>query len=81
MVISSAGGAEFALEDDRFQNGVFTYALLEALTTGSADRNQDGQLRISELREYVVARVQDLTGGEQHPTSRRENLFDDFPVY
>ena len=81
MVISSAGGAEYALEADQFSNGVFTFALLEGLRDGKADRDRDGQIRVSELREYVAARVQALTDGEQHPTSRRENLFDDFPVF
>jgi WD40 repeat protein/uncharacterized caspase-like protein len=81
MVISSASGAEFALESPRWKNGVFTYAVLEGLSDRKADLNGDGEIRVSELREYVTSRVQALTAGEQTPTSRRENLEIDFPVF
>jgi hypothetical protein len=80
MVIASAGGAEFAFESPRWKNGVFTYALLEGLGDRKADLNKDGEVRVSELRDYVVRRVQELTGGRQTPTARRENLEVDFPV-
>ncbi|MBI4701851.1 MAG: caspase family protein [Deltaproteobacteria bacterium] len=80
MVISSATGSEYAQEDDRWHNGTFTYAVLEGLE-GAADADRDGAVRVSELREFVMMRVQELTGGAQHPTSRRENLEDDFAVY
>ena len=79
-VISSASGAEFALESARWQNGVFTYSVLQGLMTGAADRDKDGTIRVSELRDYVVGEVHRLTRGAQTPTSRRENLEFDFPV-
>ncbi|MCK6545358.1 caspase family protein [Myxococcota bacterium] len=80
QVISSAGGAELALESDQWSNGVFTYALLEALAAGKADTNTDTRVFVRELHDYVVARVLALTGGQQRPTSRRENLTLDFPL-
>jgi len=79
-VISSASGAEFALESAQWQNGVFTFSVLQGLTSGSADLDRDGTIRVSELREYVVGEVHRLTRGVQTPTSRRENLEFDFPV-
>ncbi len=79
-VISSASGAEFALESAQWQNGVFTYAVLQGLTSGEADIDRDGTVRVSELRDYVVGEVHRLTRGAQTPTSRRENLEFDFPV-
>ncbi len=79
-VISSASGAEFALESKKWNNGVFTYSVLQGLMTGAADLDQDGTIRVSELRDYVVGEVHRLTRGAQTPTSRRENLEFDFPV-
>ncbi|UXP33687.1 caspase family protein [Reichenbachiella agarivorans] len=81
MVISSASGVEFAFESPEWQNGVFTYALLEGLKSGNCDKNLDGEVQISELKNYVFDRVEQLTNGKQHPTSRRENLEFDFVVW
>ena len=81
VAISSAGGAEYALESDQWKNGVFTFSLLEGLATGSADRDKNGFITAAELRESVQAHVRELTGGRQTPTSRRENLAVDFVVY
>jgi uncharacterized caspase-like protein len=78
VVVSSASGVEFALESPEWRNGVFTYALLEGLKSGHADRNKDGSVAISELRDYVSKQVEALTGGRQHPTMRQENLAFDF---
>jgi len=80
-VVSSASGNEFALEGEQWQNGVFTYALLEGLRNGKADRNGDGIVTVSELEAYVIDKVRTLTEGKQNPTVRRENLDYDFPVY
>jgi WD40 repeat protein len=81
VVISSAGGAEFAFESSEWKNGVFTYALLEGLKTGNADADKNGEVLVSELRDYVFDRVKKLTNGQQNPTSRRENLEFDFRVW
>lgn len=81
MVISSASGAEYAFESPQWRNGVFTYSLLEGLQSNKADADNSGDVRVSELRDYVIARVRDLTQGEQTPTARRENLEYDFRVY
>jgi uncharacterized caspase-like protein len=77
MVIASAGGAEFALESASWKNGVFTHALLRGLR-GEADRNKDGHVQVSKLRDFVEREVRRLTNGRQVPTSRRENLVVDF---
>ncbi len=81
MVISSAGGGEFAYEGDKWKNGVFTYSLLEGLESENADTNKDGDITVSELRNYVFDKVSKLTNGRQNPTSRRENLEFDFKVW
>jgi hypothetical protein len=81
VVISSASGVEFAFESDAWKNGVFTYSVLEGLKTKTADGNKDGAIGVSELREYVIKKVGELTNGKQHPTSRKENLEFDFKVW
>jgi WD40 repeat protein len=81
MVISAASGVEFAYEDHQWQNGAFTYCVLEGLKTGHADLNKDGEIHVSELRDYVSEKVQKLTNGKQTPTSRRENLEFDFKIF
>ncbi|MCH2023443.1 MAG: caspase family protein [Saprospiraceae bacterium] len=80
-VISAAGGYEFALESEDWNNGVFTYAILEGLTSGDVDRNRDGFVYVSELKDYVTQKVVDLTDGKQHPTTRTENALNDFILY
>jgi uncharacterized caspase-like protein len=81
VVISASGGAEFAIESREWQNGVFTYAVLDGLKTAKADANGDGRIQVSELRDHVIQAVPGLTYGRQTPTARRENLTVDFPLY
>ncbi|MEN8121986.1 MAG: caspase family protein [Bacteroidota bacterium] len=80
-VISSAGGGEFAYETEENKNGVFTYVLLNGIISKKADLNKDGDIMISELRDYVSFTVSRLTKGYQNPTYRRENLEFDFKIW
>lgn len=78
-ILSSSAGAEYALESSEQQNGLFTYAVLEALDgKKSADTNNDGSVQMSELGEYVKKRVAELTNNKQTPNTRRVNLEGDF---
>lgn len=79
VVVASAGGAEYALESPEWKNGVFTHAVLRGLK-GEADRNKDGRVQVSELRDFVEQEVKRLTGGRQSPTARSENLLFDFTL-
>jgi len=80
-VISGAGGAEFAMESDEWNNGLFTYCFLYGLTSGEADLNNDKQIHVSEIRKYVYDRVNKLSGGKQRPTARSENISLDYRVW
>lgn len=77
-VVSSAGGAEFAIEGDEWNNGVFTYCLLKGLREKEADLNKDKVIMLSELQKYIQIEVVKLSQGLQTPTSRAENLNNDF---
>jgi len=86
-IISSASAGEFALEGGVSKNGkvmangVFTYVVKKALMDNNADKNKDGKITVTELRDYVFDKVVKYTGGRQHPTARRENLTVDFRVW
>ena len=78
-VISSSQGAEYAFESSDQQNGLFTYALMEALD-GKASPNKDGQITISTIGDYVKKCVKELTKGKQNPNLRGLNLEEDFTL-
>jgi WD40 repeat protein len=80
-VISSAGGAEYAMESDQWKNGLFTYCLLHGLKDLAADINKDGQIMLTELQQYLQAEVTKLSNGAQQPTSRIENISMDFKIW
>jgi uncharacterized caspase-like protein len=80
-VISAAGGLEFALESRDWNNGIFTYSIINGLKNKEADLNKDGMVRLSELKKYVSETVFELTGGKQNPTMRKENAGNDFIIY
>lgn len=81
VVISAAAGEGYAMESDLWKNGIFTYSFLEGIKTKKADSNSDGEISVSEIRKYVFTKVKFLTGGQQSPTSRQENLEYDFRVW
>jgi WD40 repeat protein/uncharacterized caspase-like protein len=79
-VISSSGGAEYAMESDEWQNGLFTYALIMGINQFKADTDWNREIFLNELRAYVYKQVQDLSGGLQKPGTREENIGVDFRV-
>ncbi|PLX08222.1 MAG: hypothetical protein C0596_07985 [Marinilabiliales bacterium] len=70
VVISAASGGGYALENEDIENGIFTYCLIEAVSKGRADVNEDKEITVSELRTYIFDGVKRLSGGKQQPTSR-----------
>jgi uncharacterized caspase-like protein len=81
IVISAAAGSGYALESPEWNNGVFTYCILNGIKNKTADLNKDGSITVSELRDYVSQEVQSITKGAQKPTSRRDNVSFDFNVW
>ena len=80
-VISSAGGAEFAMEGEQWKNGLFTFCVLNGLNKKAADLNKDGKIMLSELQDYVRNNVTKLSEGKQSPTSRIQNISMDFRIW
>ena len=52
QVISAASGDSYALESAEWQNGVFTYSILDGLINEKADLDKNGNILVSELKEY-----------------------------
>lgn len=80
-VISSAGGTEAAYEDEKWNNGLFTYCLLKGLKEKMADLNKDGKIHLSELQKYVSEEVNRISDGKQTPTYRIENTILDYELW
>lgn len=79
IVISAAGGLEYAFESAQWNNGVFTYCVRKGIEESEADDdvdsgNFDGDVTVQELMKYVSKKVPQLTNGRQRPTNRRESL-------
>jgi WD40 repeat protein len=73
-VIAAAAGTQFAREEGKLQNGVFTYSLLEAI-------EKYPQMQVSQLKTIISQRVVQLTNGLQQPTSRSENKAVDWRLW
>jgi hypothetical protein len=80
-VIAAAGGAQYAIESNKWNNGVFTHCLQAGLRDKKADVDNDGKIYLSELLEYLQKTVPELTQGRQQPASRSENLVNDFLIW
>lgn len=67
ILVAAARGAAYELKD--YGHGLFTYALLKALTSREADQNNDAKLSVDELLAYLKTKVHDLStataGGAQ----------------
>ena len=67
-IIGASGGAEYAMESDKWNNGVFTSALIEGLRDQKADMDHRGRISVGDLKTYLAQRVPELTGGAQKPS-------------
>jgi len=73
-IIGASMGSQYALESNQWNNGVFTHSLILAINKRKADYNHDDKIMLDELQYYVNKSVEELTGGKQKPTTRKENL-------
>ena len=71
IVMAAATGYEYSLEHPDWGHGAFTLSLIEGLGEGKADLKPDGVIYLRELDFYLADRVQQLTGGRQHPTTQK----------
>lgn len=81
QVVVATAGDSYAQESAQWNNGVFTYTLLNGLQTGEADLNNDKKVTTDELVNYLRDTVKGLTDGNQVPRFREENLDNHFIVW
>lgn len=78
--LTASGSEQFATEFDELGHGVFTYALLEAIS-GKADSG-DQRVTVNELKAYIESRVPEISekykGNPQYPSSF--GFGQDFPI-
>lgn len=79
VVFASSTGRQYSLENDEWQNGAFTKALIEGLS-GKADDKGRGKITVSMLEFWLSERVKELTGGKQTPTTTKPQTVPDFPL-
>ena len=80
-MISAAGGTEFAAEGVNSANGLFSGCLIQGLTSRRADGDRDRNFTVSEIKDYISEQVIRISDGNQTPTSREENIKNNFRVY
>ncbi|NQW49505.1 MAG: caspase family protein [Planctomycetes bacterium] len=72
-ILTSSSGSEFSMESDAWQNGLFTFAFLNALKDEKTDANGDKVVSFSEAAAAVQDKVKTLSGGQQRPITRGVN--------
>jgi uncharacterized caspase-like protein len=72
-VLASSRGSEASFESNKLKHGLFTDAVLAALSSRAADINHDGVLDPRELLRFIAPRVAASSGDHQHPTLDRDN--------
>ena len=84
-VIASAGAVQPAVESSVWNNSAFAYVVLQALHDNAADGvingRKDNQIMVSELQQFLNYTVPILTNGLQQPTSRSQNISNDFRIW
>ena len=78
-VFSASTRNELPLENQEWQHGAFTKALLEGLS-GKADTKKTGRITVNMLDIYISHRVKELTGEAQHPTTTKPPSTPDFTI-
>lgn len=71
IVFASSHPREESLENDQWQHGAFTKAILDVMGKPESDVNRDGYLSINELDLHISERVKQLTRGQQHPVTQK----------
>ncbi|MCI4669468.1 MAG: WG repeat-containing protein [Bacteroidia bacterium] len=81
VTIAASSGYEFANEHEDLKNGVFTYFLVESLTTKEADLDKDGEIYLSELLTHLKEQIAKSSYSKQTVSARNWNLEYDYRIW
>jgi hypothetical protein len=85
VTYASSTGRQLSQENESWQNGAFTKALIEGLPAtgrkGKADITNKGIITTAGLDLWLAERVKELTGGAQSPVMSRPQTIPDFPLF
>ncbi len=56
-ILTASDSSQYAFEQEGFELSLYTHFLVEGLRTGAADRDDDGDVSVDELYEYVRDKV------------------------
>jgi hypothetical protein len=80
VMYASSSADTKSREDERWQNGVFTKVLVEALNGAAKKNNREG-LSVNELGFYLEERVKELTDCKQIPKYINPGNIDNFNLF
>ncbi|MBD2175755.1 SUMF1/EgtB/PvdO family nonheme iron enzyme [Pseudanabaena sp. FACHB-1998] len=76
-ILTASDSTQYAFEQEGFELSLYTHFLVEGLRTGAADRDDDGDVTVDELYEYVrdkVKSVNDLMSPEFYPVKEGHRI-------
>jgi uncharacterized protein len=81
LIFSASKARELSHETAKQGGGVFTTAIVTALSDPETDLNRNGVIEASELYAAVKRAVVEKTGGQQTPWFARNDMVGDFPPF
>jgi uncharacterized caspase-like protein len=78
LIFSASKGRELSEESAEQGGGIFTTAVIDALSKKETDRNHNGVIEASELYSAVKRAVVEATEGRQTPWFARNDMVGDF---
>jgi uncharacterized caspase-like protein len=78
LIFSASKGREESEESAEHGGGIFTTAVIDALSKKETDRNHNGVIEASELYASVKRTVVEATEGRQTPWFARNDMVGDF---
>ncbi len=73
-ILAAARGSELAWEREDLGSGFFTAVVKEGLAQKRADLDGDGVIRVSELRDFILERVPEVSRGKDLPNGQTPSV-------